>query len=89
MGDGPERPKLEAWARQLDARAHFVGQVTRDEALAWMAAADRLLHLSEAEGAPTVVREARALGTPVLATAVGDIAKWAEEDPGIEIAPSA
>jgi len=41
--------------------------------------------LSEAEGAPTVIREARALGVPVLATPVGDVLLWASEDPGIEI----
>lgn len=86
VGDGPERARLEALAQQLDARVQFVGQLPREEALAWIAAADRLVHLSEAEGAPTVIREARALGTRVLATAVGDVALWAQQDPGIEIA---
>lgn len=85
VGDGPERASLERLARETGARATFVGRVPRDRALAWIAAADRLVHSSEAEGAPTVVREARALGVPVLATAVGDVAAWAAEDDGIEL----
>lgn len=64
----------------------FRGQLDRAEALAWIAASRVLVHPSRAEAAPTVVREARALGVPVVATAVGDIAEWAKRDPGILIA---
>jgi teichuronic acid biosynthesis glycosyltransferase TuaC len=66
VGDGPERPRLErlAGASRVDTR--FVGIVPREEALAWIGAADVLLHASEAEGMSTVVREAEALGTPVV-----------------------
>jgi glycosyltransferase involved in cell wall biosynthesis len=85
IGDGPLRDELETLASSLHPRARFVGHVPRDEALAIIAGAHRLLHLSEAEGAPTVIREARALGVPVLATPVGDVPLWALEDPGIEI----
>lgn len=85
VGDGPERQRLDALARAMGARVRFVGRLAHHEALAWIAAADCLIHASEAEGAPTVVREARALGVPVLATAVGDIAVWAETDAGIAI----
>jgi glycosyltransferase involved in cell wall biosynthesis len=85
VGDGPLRADLEALAASLDARAHFVGHVPRESALALIASAHRLVHLSDAEGAPTVIREARALGVPVLATPVGDVALWAMHDPGIEI----
>lgn len=87
VGNGPERARLEILAKELGARVRFVERLPRHEALAWIAAADRLIHASEAEGAPTVIREARALGIPVLATAVGDVADWAEEDSGIEILP--
>ena len=59
--------------------------MTRPQALAWIAGADKLVHLSEAEGAPTVIREARALGVPVLATPVGDVPLWAASDAGIEL----
>ena len=65
VGDGPERGRLEEAARARSVTARFVGRVARDEALAWIAAADVLLHASEAEGLSTVVREAEALGTLV------------------------
>jgi teichuronic acid biosynthesis glycosyltransferase TuaC len=48
-----------------------------------MSAADLLLSASRHEGAPTVVREARALGTPVVATDAGDLRAWAAADAGI------
>jgi glycosyltransferase involved in cell wall biosynthesis len=85
IGEGPLRGELEALAASLEPRARFVGHLSREKALELIADSHRLLHLSEAEGAPTVIREARALGVPVLATPVGDVARWALEDPGIEI----
>ncbi|MGO9832951.1 MAG: glycosyltransferase family 4 protein [Polyangiaceae bacterium] len=66
VGDGPERGRLEQLARTLGVDARFVGAVTRDEALAWIGAADELIHASIAEGMSTVVREAEALGTRVV-----------------------
>jgi teichuronic acid biosynthesis glycosyltransferase TuaC len=50
-----------------------------------MAAADVLVSASREEGAPTVVREARALGVPVVAVPCGDLATWAAADPGIAL----
>jgi teichuronic acid biosynthesis glycosyltransferase TuaC len=44
-----------------------------------------LLSTSAHEGAPSVVREARALGVPVVAVAAGDLAEWAKADPGIVV----
>jgi teichuronic acid biosynthesis glycosyltransferase TuaC len=85
IGDGPLRAELEALAASLEPRARFLGHLSRPEALGVIANSHKLLHLSESEGAPTVIREARALGIPVLATAVGDVARWALDDPGIEI----
>ena len=85
IGDGPLRGELEAFAASFEPRARFTGHLPRGDALALIADAHKLIHLSEAEGAPTVIREARALGVPVLATAVGDVARWAAEDPGIEL----
>ena len=46
----------------------------------WIRASDLVVSASREEGAPTVVREARALGTPVVTTAAGDLVKWAELD---------
>ena len=81
VGDGPERRRLE---RDFP-RARFVGHVPRSAALAWIAAADVLLSASHDEGAPTVVREARTLGTPVVAAPAGDLMEWSRDDPGIAV----
>lgn len=81
VGDGPERTLLE---RRFPS-AHFVGQVPRDEALAWMAAADVLVTASRHEGASTVIREARALGVPVVTAPAGDVVAWAARDPEISV----
>jgi len=66
VGDGPERTRLEAHARSRGVDARFTGVLPREEALAWMHAADVLLFASVEEGASTVLREAEALGTPVV-----------------------
>lgn len=79
VGDGPERNSLQ----RRFASVHFAGRVNRDQALSWIAAADVLLSASRLEGAPTVVREARTLGVPVVATNAGDLLRWAERDPDI------
>ena len=79
VGDGPELPGL----RARFPNAHFTGHLPRSESLLWIAAADVLVSASAHEGAPSVVREARALGVPVVAVEAGDLAAWAEHDPGI------
>jgi glycosyltransferase involved in cell wall biosynthesis len=90
LGDGPERASLEQRAASLGDRARFLGTLSRRETLAWIAAADVVLHPSAIEAAPTVIREARALHVPVIACDAGDVAAWAEDDPGIALAePSA
>lgn len=81
VGEGPERASL----TQRFPHATFVGQVDRPLALTYLAAADALVSASLEEGAPTVVREARALGTPVVCLAAGDLASWAERDAGIHV----
>jgi teichuronic acid biosynthesis glycosyltransferase TuaC len=85
VGDGPERASLERLAARRGARVRFVGALPRPEALGFIACASELVHMSEEEGSPTVVREARALGVPVLAAAAGDVAIWAAHDPGITV----
>ena len=84
VGDGPERAAL---TRRFPG-ASFVGHVERSIALAYLAAADVLVSASLLEGAPTVVREARALGTDVVCLPAGDVARWAESDPGIHVVRS-
>jgi teichuronic acid biosynthesis glycosyltransferase TuaC len=83
VGDGPARPELEHVARETRAQVTFTGLCSRSETLAWIAASSVLVHASQAEAAPTVVREARALGVPVVAAESGDLAAWARMDPGI------
>jgi teichuronic acid biosynthesis glycosyltransferase TuaC len=79
VGDGPEREPL---ARHFP-EGRFVGHLPRDRTLAWIAAADVLISASRREGAPTVVREARALGVPVVAAPAGDLERWSAADPEI------
>jgi glycosyltransferase involved in cell wall biosynthesis len=81
IGDGPERATLE----QRFPFAEFLGEVPRERALLWLASADLLLSASQLEGAPTVVREARALNVPVVSAIAGDLEQWAEQDPGIHL----
>lgn len=81
IGDGPARPEL---ARRFP-EARFVGHVPRPLALTYLAAADALVSASLHEGAPSIVREARALGTPVVCLPAGDLEQWARTDPGIHV----
>jgi teichuronic acid biosynthesis glycosyltransferase TuaC len=67
VGDGPERAHLERLARRRGVDARFVGIVSREDALAWIGAADVVIHASRSEGLSTVVREAEGLGVPVVA----------------------
>jgi teichuronic acid biosynthesis glycosyltransferase TuaC len=65
IGDGPERARLEKLAREWQIDVRFLGNTPRREALAWIGAADELVHASIAEGISTVVREATHLGVKV------------------------
>jgi teichuronic acid biosynthesis glycosyltransferase TuaC len=69
VGDGPERASLERLAMRCGVTTHFVGTVPRREALAWIGAAEYVIHASRAEGLSTVVREAEGLGVRVVALA--------------------
>lgn len=67
IGDGPEAARIVREARARGLRTIATGAVAHDEALAWIAAARLVIApLAAGEGAPTVVREARALGRPVV-----------------------
>lgn len=74
VGDGPERPGLEAMADRIGiaSRTLFVGSL--DDPAAAIAAIDILATTSCTEQMPYGVLEAMALGKPVVAGAVGDIA---------------
>lgn len=79
IGDGPLLPELRARFPQV----RFTGELSRSQTLEWIATANVLVSASLLEGAPTVVREARALGVPVVACPAGDLTLWAEGDSGL------
>jgi glycosyltransferase involved in cell wall biosynthesis len=71
-GDGPERGRLEALARQLgvEARVRFLGVVPQPELTRYYNAADALVLASSREGWANVLLEAMACGTAVVASRV-------------------
>jgi glycosyltransferase involved in cell wall biosynthesis len=77
LGDGPERRGLQARAARARVDLQLPGVVTPAAVAAWMAAADlyvqpsRPLETGRSEGMPVAVREALAVGVPVIASAVG------------------
>jgi glycogen(starch) synthase len=74
-GDGPERARLMKLVddRQLGSRTHFTGLVEHREALELMAGASAFVLCSTHEPQGIVVLEAMAVGTPVIASAVGGV----------------
>jgi glycosyltransferase involved in cell wall biosynthesis len=73
VGDGPERPALEALAAdlRLNGAVDFLGMRDHAAVAELMRGADLLVLPSLAENLPTVVLEAQACGLPVVATDVG------------------
>lgn len=73
IGDGRERPALEAKAATLGVidRVRWHGQ--RGDAGLLMKAFDALVLSSRTEGVPMVLLEAMNAGTPIVATAVGGV----------------
>ena len=80
-GDGPDRAALEARAHELglDGRARFLGSLSREAVLRLFRAADASLLSSSWENLPHTVLEALAVGTPVIATAVGGVPEVVKE----------
>jgi glycosyltransferase involved in cell wall biosynthesis len=75
VGDGPEREALErrAAAAEVDGRVRFLGARPRDETIRLLAGAYAALLPSDWENLPHAAVEALAVGTPVVATAVGGV----------------
>lgn len=86
VGDGPERTRLMHCAKKLgvSARLRIVGSRSHAEVARWMAAADVLILPSHREGWPTVLFEAWACGTPIVATPVHGVPE-AFDRPGLGI----
>jgi glycosyltransferase involved in cell wall biosynthesis len=80
--------RVRALARDLgsDGVIRFLGR--REDALAFMAAADVVVNPSDVEGLPVALLEALALERPVVATAVGGVPALIEhEQTGLLVAP--
>ena len=73
VGDGPERPRLEALTRELgvNERVYFAGNRSRDETMALMMACDVFVLNSSYEGLPHTVAEAMTLGLAIVTTGAG------------------
>ena len=91
VGDGPERRPLERLTRRLGLRDRvaFRGWVRFAEARALMARATLLVHPSDrlGDGLPNVLREAMALGTPVIASRVAGIPEALDGGCGVLVPP--
>jgi glycosyltransferase involved in cell wall biosynthesis len=77
VGDGPGRPSLAMQAEGCaPGRIRFLGWIDDAERLAYVYnAAECLVLTSRSEGFPSVVGEAMACGTPVLASRVGGVSE--------------
>lgn len=83
VGDGPERARLEAMARELGIadRVHFAGE--RTDTLGFYAAADAFVFPSRREGLPNALLEAMSCGLPSIATRIGGCVDVVTEGSGI------
>ena len=73
-GDGPERPALEALAREIGLKVRFEGMVSRERLQSLYREAKCLvLSARRGEGMPNVLLEAMAYGVPVIATPIAGI----------------
>jgi glycogen synthase len=81
VGDGPDRPALEAAARQSGRQVRFAGWVDQAQAAAWLAHADILLFPSRGpESLSRVLIEASALGVPIAAMNTGGTPDIVEDE---------
>jgi len=79
-GEGDGAADLRRRAEPLGDRVRFLGALTRDEVLELFAAADASVLPSSWENLPHAVLESLAVGTPVLATAVGGVPELVEDN---------
>jgi len=88
IGDGPERENLAALAGELGiaSHVHFTGALPHAEVGDYLAASDVLVapygHLENHWFSPLKVAEYRAVGRPVVASAIGQLAEGTAEEQG-------
>jgi len=86
VGDGPLRPELERLAGETGAQVEFAGFLPLADVKDWLARASVVAVPSvtarngDSEGLPTVILEAQAMGTPVVATRHAGNAEGVAED---------
>jgi colanic acid/amylovoran biosynthesis glycosyltransferase len=94
VGDGPDEADARALVRRLSCAdaVEFVGSKPHAELIQMLAAATVLIHPSATAvdgdsegGAPTVLLEAQAIGTPIVTTRHADIPYVAPAGPGIRL----
>lgn len=74
LGDGPDRPRYEQWARDRGLRdVFFLGWLPRDQVPDYYAAAHIVLLPSRSEGWPKVLSEGMAYGAVPVAASVSSI----------------
>ena len=80
VGDGPERPMLEAQAATLGIAASTVFAGHTAQAERWLAAMDVFALSSDTEQMPISLLEAMAAGLPAVCTDVGDIRRMLADE---------
>jgi glycosyltransferase involved in cell wall biosynthesis len=91
VGDGPARDELESRIMELDLteRIELTGELNHRQTLRRIGGADVFVLPSESEGLPRTILEAFELETAVIATSVGDIPAYLDnEQTGLMIEPS-
>ena len=81
VGDGSDRPQLEARAKDLEIceQVRFVGYKSRVEVRQYLQESDMLVLPSFAEGVPVVLMEAMAAGLPVVTTRIAGIGELVDD----------
>jgi L-malate glycosyltransferase len=82
VGEGVERQKLEGLVRKLGlgGAVQFIGRVANEAIPHYLSASDLFVLPSLSEGFPITLLEAMAAGLPIVATKVGDVPSFVEND---------
>jgi L-malate glycosyltransferase len=82
VGEGAERQKLEGLVRNLglERAVQFTGRVANEDIPYYLSASDLFVLPSLSEGFPITLLEAMASGLPIVATNVGDISTFVENN---------